>query len=439
MELRQRTELRRLLIPELKQSMAVLTLPVLELRSLIQEELLTNPTIEEVPLEELGGIISASRTGPVADGSFAQDEDEPGFDVAAPSSSLYDILLTQLSIFTENDADFSIGLELLSCIDENGYFSGTLEAVAQKCDCTLADARRILTLVQGFDPPGVGATTTAECLLLQLEHQKEDSPHLVTLIRQHLDDIAKKNYTRITKSLGITQEELDPLLKKVLRLDPKPGRKYSNTATQHVVPDVRIDEKGDEFCITIDRETLPELRISATYRRLLKNASTDEATKAFIREKIRSGLELLRAVSRRKQTLRQVVEAIAQEQREAVLEGPAHLKPMTFKDIAAKIGVHETTVCRAVNSKYVDTPWGIVALKDFFPSSVKNGNGEAHSSSRVKMLIKELIDGEEKTKPLSDQEIVEKLKSSGIEVSRRTVTKYREESNLPSSIYRKQR
>lgn len=430
MELRQKTELRRLLIPELSNSLQVLAMPVLELTQLIQDELLANPTIEEVPLEELPLLVTRSRAA-------AGDAEDNEFDLADNPPSLYDILLSQLSISTSDQTTLLIGAAIIENIDENGYLRVPTSEIAQKLECTQVQANAVLSLIQQFDPPGVGASTTAECLLLQLIAAKQNTPHLEKIIRMHLDDIAKKNYTRIAKSLNEPLEAIEPLIKKILRLDPKPGRKYSVEQANHVIPDVRIIDKGGSLEIEVSRENIPELRISKAYRDLLRSNNADKDTKEFIRQKIRNALELFRAVSRRKQTLRKVVESIAELQQEAIVDGPSYMKPLTFKDVAQKIGVHETTVCRAVHDKYADTPWGIVALKYFFPSSIKNSAGENHSSSRIKTLINELISNENKNNPLSDQDIADSLKSLQVEVSRRTVTKYREESKIPSTVYRR--
>ena len=256
----------------------------------------------------------------------------------------------------------------------------------------------------------------------------------------HLGDVAKKNYTLIAKTLKEPQEKIEPLIKKISKLNPKPGLNYSPDETQHVIPDIMIDEKDDDLVITINNEDLPNLGISQIYRDMLRSNDTDPQARQFITEKLQKAQELLRAISKRQATLRSIVEVVAQIQYEAIKGDLSYLKPLTFQGVAQKLNMHESTVCRAVMNKYVKTPYGVVALKNFFSSHIQDQNGQSVSSSRVKRLIKDLIEQEDKKHPLSDQDISGILsKEQKLKLSRRTVTKYREELKILSSIYRKER
>jgi RNA polymerase sigma-54 factor len=226
----------------------------------------------------------------------------------------------------------------------------------------------------------------------------------------------------------------------ILRLDPKPGRNYSAEETQHVIPDVTIYDKDEEFEISVNDEDIPTLNINKAYKDMLKKGGVDPETKEFLDEKLKQALALLRAVSRRKFTLRKIVETIVEIQQEAVRHDLSHLKPLTFQEVAQKLNLHESTVCRTIMNKYVKLPYGVVALKDFFASHIQDKSGQPHSSSYVKRLINDLIEKEDKKHPLSDQSIAKILSTDyNLNVARRTIAKYREELRILTTTFRKER
>ena len=441
MELRQRLELRRLMVPELRQSLKILTLPLLDLKNLVEEELISNPFLEEVP-----GLPSSPRslkTSPAEKGRTRQqatDQDWDRFALITRKPTLQDVLLRQLGMFANTDEELKIGQEIIGNIDDNGYLKATLEDIALALGIESARVESVLKLIQQFDPPGVAARTVQECLLIQLELVNECEPLLKKIIEAHLDDVAKKNFSHISRCLKEPAEKIEACLKKILRLDPKPGRNYFSEEISHIIPDIIIGEKDEELDIAINNEDIPTAAINKDYRIMLKRSDLTPETKEFLKEKLRNAIELLRAISRRHTTLRKVIETIVEIQHDAIRKDLSLLKPLTFQEVAGKIGMHESTVCRVVMNKYVQTPHGVVALKDFFSRRIRSEDGTEVSSNFVKWKIKELTDGEDKKHPLSDADIAGiLLKEHALKVARRTLAKYREELKILSSAFRRER
>lgn len=449
MEIRQKTELRHLLVPELRQSLKILTLSLLELKAVVEEELNSNPLLEESPVKE-----APTKTNnpekekypdllpfhKYPDANINQGSNlDFRLSLITKKVSLQDILLRQLGMFTDTDEEFSIGQEIIGNINENGYLKASLEEIAINLNVTIDKVENVLKLIQQFEPAGVASRSIPECLLIQLKLANELNPLTHKIVQGHLEDIAKKNYTHIAKALKEPLDKIEPLIKKILKLDPKPGRNYSAEEAHHIIPDVVIDEKNGELKLTINDEDIPVFNINKDYMEMLKKSETDPATKEFLRNKLTNALELLRAISKRKRTLSKIMEAIVEIQAEAIRQDLSYLKPLTFQELAQKIKMHESTVCRAIMNKYVKLPFGIVALKDFFSSHVHDTNGESISSSHIKKLLKELIEQEDKKHPLSDEDIVKLLANKKINISRRTVAKYREELKILSTVFRREK
>ncbi len=438
MELRQRTELRRLLVPELNQSLKILALPLLELKAMVQTELTNNPFLEETPPPSSLKKLKLNDGLPFRSGILGEETD--AMSLVSKRESLQEVLLRQLGMFAADEGEARIGQELIGNIDGNGYLKAPVQEVADQLNLSSEDVEKTLKLIQQFEPAGVGARTVSECLLIQLEQADESEPLLKEIARSYLEDIAKKNYTHIAKSLGQPVERIESLVKEILKFDPKPGRNYCSEETQCVVPDIVIDDKGEELEISINDEDIPTLSINKDYKKLLKDKTLDPQTKEYLTNQLQEALALLRAVFRRKSTLRKVVEVIAEFQSDAIRNDLSHIKPLVFQDVAAKLGIHESTVSRAIMNKYVRLPYGVVALRDFFSGRVQDTNGQALSPNYCLKLIRELIEQEDKKHPLSDQEISEKLlQQYHLSIPRRTVTKYREELKILSSPYRRVR
>ncbi|MEW6169972.1 MAG: RNA polymerase factor sigma-54 [Candidatus Omnitrophota bacterium] len=457
MELRQKLELKRVMAAQMQQSLKVLTLPLPELKDMVSQELENNPTLEETRPQETIIVKVNPRVEKTTDPLSTFDADDGYYygqskyvakdslintdlqaTLISKEMNLQEILLRQLGIFSTSEEEFKVGQEIIGNIDENGYLKAKLEEIASSLNLAVEKVQNTLYLIQQFEPHGVGARSISECLLIQINMSKEPDPLLEKIIENHLEDVAKKRFNVIAKSLGIPLETVEPLVKKILQLDPKPGRNYSAEQPQYIIPDIIIEPEADELKITINNEYMPTLRINKTYRNMLKNPDLDQKTREFLTLKLRSAIELLRAISRRHSTLRNIVESIVEIQNEAIKTDLSCLKPLTFKDIAAKLNVHETTVCRAIMNKYAKIPCGIVALKDFFASHIHDKNGETISSTAIKHLIKDLIQQENRKKPLSDQAITKVLNEERkLDISRRTIAKYREELKIPASSFRK--
>ncbi|MFA5089396.1 MAG: RNA polymerase factor sigma-54 [Candidatus Omnitrophota bacterium] len=436
MDLKQKLELRHLLLPQLRQSLKILALPLLDLKNLLEQELVNNPFLEEIP--------EAPSLPPATFSEIKRESKTPDLELRISfmtrETTLQDVLLRQLGMFTSTDEELKIGQEIIGNIDENGYLTVTIEELAASLGLSLDKVECVLRLIQQFEPAGVAARGPAECLLIQLGLSREKDPLVIKIVESHLEDVAKKNFTHIAKCLKEPLNNIESCVKKILKLDPKPGRNYAADEHNRVVPDIFIEEDEDDLAITINKEDTPTVKINQDYKAMLKNPKIDPQTKEFLKEKLQNALELLRAINKRRDTLRKVVEVIAEIQQDAIRHGLSRLKPFTFKDVAQRIGMHETTICRVVMNKYAQTPHqGIIALKDFFSSHVHDQNGQAISSSLVKRRIKELTDGEDRKHPLSDEDIVGiLLKEDNLKVARRTVAKYREELKILSSAYRRE-
>ncbi|HOU36432.1 MAG TPA: RNA polymerase factor sigma-54 [Candidatus Omnitrophota bacterium] len=453
MELKQKLELRKLLAPELRQSLQILTLPIMDLKELVDQEMLDNPVLEEAPAESLDKMLDAlSSAAPDAQnlspGSPSTEEDNQKREFAQSTMtkkvSLQDTLLKQLGMFADSADDIAIGHEIIGNIDDNGYLRASLEEIASALNISVQKTEKVLKIVQQFEPAGVGARNIPECLLIQLALARETDPELLTIVKYHLEDVATKNYAKIAKALKESVEKVLELVAKISALDPKPGRNFSVDDIQQVIPDIIIEQAEEgELKVTINNESMPRLLISKTYRQMARQKDLDPAAKEFLTNKIKRAYEILRAITKRQSTLRRVVETIVQIQKEAITQDISLLKPLTFREVAGIISMHESTVCRVVMNKYAQTPCGVYALKDFFPSKLpgaKNGNGEAVSSEHVKSLITDYIAAEDKKHPLSDEDIVKLLREKKqLDVARRTVAKYREEMKILSSSYRRTR
>ena len=435
--MKQRLEIRKLLIPELTQSLKILSLPLLDLKNLVEQSLMDNPFLEEespaapsINLKQESFKNRSNIIGPDQDFKMAS---------ISQKTSLQDILMRQLGMFANTDEDLKIGEEIIGNIDENGYLKASIEEISQALGVLPEKVEICLKLVQQFEPFGVAARTLSECLLIQLDLTNELDPLLRKIAECHLEDVAKKNYRQIAKALNELPEKIELLIKKLLKLNPKPGSSYSQHTIQHVIPDVIIFEKDENFEASINDEDIPSLKISEAYKNMLKANNLNPQDKEFLTQKLAIAQELQRALSKRKFTLRKIVEAIMEVQKDAIRENLASLLPLTYQEIANKLDIHESTVCRAVMNKYVELPYCTVALKDFFPSQIRNTNGQAISSTHTKSLIKGLIENEDKKHPLSDQQIFAILfKEENLTLARRTIAKYREELKIPSTTFRRE-
>ncbi len=314
----------------------------------------------------------------------------------------------------------------------------SLEEMAISSGIPLEQLQKALEVVQSFHPVGVGARSLRECLLIQLDRLGKSESIEAVIVNQHLDDLAKKRFPEIARQRNLTLEQVQQIANFISTLEPKPGRMFSVEQHQYVAPDVIVQRVNDDYVVLINDEQIPHLRISNTYKELMASGDKLNEAKDYIREKIRAGKFLIKSIHQRQQTIYNIAKVIVERQREFLDKGIAYLKPLTMAQVAEVVGVHETTVSRAVANKYMQTPQGLFEMKFFFTPGFETASGVALSNTSVKDAIQQLVEREDPTKPLSDQEIVALLKEKGIPIARRTVAKYRNELNiLPSNLRKK--
>lgn len=432
---------RLIMTPELRQAIAVLQLPVIELTDFIENELLENPCLEveqkeeaeeplrpepEKLLEYLGGDYTGS--GAVA------DADEIGFEAYTPTiPTLQEHLTAQLLLSGLDLQGRQIAEFLIGSLDDHGYLTMTIPDVAARLAVHEARVAEVLQVLQGFDPPGVGARSLKECLLLQWQTIGDGNPLVPLLIAHHLDDLGEGRILRIADELAATPHEVQDAADLIRTLDPKPGRRFGRAnETRYVIPDVVVERVGREYVVLVNEAPVPRLMVSTQYRKMLAGQMESDARR-FVEQKIHAALWLMKAVEQRRMTMFKVTEAIVRFQRAFFDNGIRHLRPLTLRDVAEVVGLHESTVSRATSGKYVQTPRGTFELKFFFSSGVENARGDGLASESVKRMIADLIAKEDHLEPLSDQSLADRLGKQGVQISRRTVAKYREEMGVPSS------
>lgn len=458
--------MRMRMAPRMIQSMEILQLPLMALQERIDQELIENPVL--VDLRE------SVTPEPDAEPEPAPAAEEPEFDLpddwddgfaemhrasraslmeasdrkqeamqnmASRPRSLHDDLSDQLSFLDGGETVHALAGYIIHNLDENGYLHLDLMEVIRDFggDATLEQAQEALGLVQRLDPPGIGARNLKECLLLQLTPDVEMRDVLRVLISGHLDDLQQNRLPAIEKKTGLSLDTIKEALEHLRRLDPRPGARYIPEDTPYVVPDLIIepDEHGQYQVRLVDDYT-PQLSISRLYQKLLKNKEADPAAREYIQKKIQSARWLIESIEQRRSTMLKVARAIVEHQKDFLDKGPESIQPLKMQQIADQVGVHVTTVSRAVDDKWAQTPRGIFALKRFFGGGTTTADGEEVAWDTIKQKLLEIIAKEDKSSPLSDEEIVEELDKHGLPVARRTVTKYRKALHIPSSRQRKQ-
>jgi len=301
------------------------------------------------------------------------------------------------------------------------------------------DFERVLGLIQTFYPAGVGARDLRECLLIQLRRQGKEQSLEYRIVSEHMDDLGRHRFLEIARRMAISVEDVQKTANNIARLNPRPGQVFAAAPQNYVLPDVIVEKVDGEYQIAFNNEQIPHLRISNLYKDIIASGDAQSSdVKDYIRDKIRSGKFLIRSIHQRQQTIMNIAQQIVSRQRDFLEHGPSHLKPMTMAEVAEVVGVHETTVSRAVSGKYMATPQGVFEMKYFFTGGYQTATGESLSNISVKQAILDLVKHESGSAPLSDHEIVEILSERGIPIARRTVAKYRSELNiLPSHMRRK--
>ncbi len=440
LRLDQQQTLKLTLRPELRQGLTVLQLPLPDLIEYIDRELQENPLLEADPSEERSPEGEAENFEWLR---YLDDASDTGFPperrrvpdavFGAAAETLEQHLLSQLSLSPVDAETRRIAAYLIGNLDEDGYLQVEAGDAARELGTDKEAVRAALDLVQTFHPAGVGARNVVESLILQLRRRGFDEPIFTSLVTDHLDDLAAGRFEKIAKSLRVTTADVVDALQVIKELNPRPGLNFSDGhGTRYLMPDVIIEKVGEEYVVSVNETDLPRLSINPVYQKLLASADGDLKTRSYISGRLKAAQELLKNVERRRLTLWRVVTRIVEEQKAFFDKGRAFLVPLTLKEVADALGVHESTVSRAVAGKYAQTPRGIFSLKFFFASGPKDVSAEA-----VKRQIQEIVKQENQERPYSDQEIASILARRGVEVSRRTVAKYRDELGLRPARQRK--
>ena len=462
----QNLSLHQVLAPQLQQSLLILQAPLLELRNLVQQEMETNPVLEELPnepdsdersdadtaadekfkeefdklakLDEEWRDYMAQSTSYSGRSQEAEDKRQFFFDSIATQETLQQHLMGQLNQNVLNSSDRKTAELIVGNIDDNGFLQTTPEEMALNTGLPQEDFEHMLTLIQSFYPPGVGARDLRECLLIQLKREGRQASLEYKIISEHMQDLGKRRFPEIARRMGISVEQVQKCANNIARLDPRPGAIFAQAPQNYVLPDVTVEKVNGTYQVILNGEQIPHLRISNTYKDIMAQDGKGSDVKDYIRDKIRSGKFLIKSIHQRQQTISNIAHQIVSRQREFFDKGSSHLKPMTMVQIADAVGVHETTVSRAISGKYMATPQGVFDMKYFFTPGYQTSSGESMSNTSVKGAILDLVKNEGGDAPLSDKEIVEILSQRGIPIARRTVAKYRTELNiLPSNMRRK--
>jgi RNA polymerase sigma-54 factor len=359
---------------------------------------------------------------------------------AAATSSLHEELYDQFVLLDPDDEQRTIGRHLIFNLDESGFLPYPLEEVLESPELrgrfTLEQAEEVLRMVQSLEPKGVGARDLKECLLLQLDPEDPDQELKARIIRDYLVDVNKNKLPKVAREMDLTIPELQQLIEAIARLDPRPGAKIGGDRNAYIHPDVVVEWRDGRYEIILEDSFFPRIRVSPQYKDLLAS-SDDPKVKDYVRKKLESAKWLVDAIQQRQNTLYRVCEEIFKVQHDYLDYGESHLRPLKMQEIADRVGIHVSTVSRAIADKWAQTPRGIVPLKFFFTGGAETTDGETMSRRSVKQKVRDIIDNEDKKSPLSDEQVAEVLKKEGLDIARRTVTKYRKALKIPSSRQRR--
>jgi RNA polymerase sigma-54 factor len=472
-------KLQQKLTPQQIQLMKLIQLPTLEFEQRLKQEIEENPALEEgkenevkdefdntADYDDSGEIIEAPDINVdeylsddeipeyrLRSNNYSSDDDEKKVPYAQ-GESFTQYLKSQLSAFTLSDEERKIAEFLIGSINDNGYLRREIIeivddlAFTHNVITTEEKVEEILKLIQELDPPGVGARNLKETLLIQLKRKKsnKDRELAIKILEQGFDYFINKKYKKLMARFDISEEQLKAAINEITKLNPKPGNAYNSTGNyvEHVIPDFIINVEDDEVEVSLNAKNAPELHVSPAYTEMLKGykENKDKSHKdavMFIKQKLDSAKWFIDAVNQRRDTLLRTMKSIAEYQKEYFLTGDERkIKPMILKDIADKIGMDISTVSRVANSKYVQTPYGVKLLKEFFSESMKDSQGEDVSTIKIKNILQSIVDNEDKRKPLTDEQLAKALKEEGYPIARRTIAKYREQLGIPVARLRKE-
>lgn len=464
----QKQQMQIVLAPQMRQSLHMLQVPIQELQTLIEQEMEQNPTLEEnieakenIEIEpsaedrqedefteqfealaqldeEWRDYFKSMHTSP---SSAAEEQERRNhfFDSLSQPESLQEHLLAQLALTDLSEKHKQIGEEIIGNINDEGYLASSIEEIELITGYPKDRLQAILSIIQDFDPIGVGARHLGECLLLQLHRLGKRGSIEEELIKNHLGELGAKLYADLAKTLDCPVEEIQHAAQFIATLEPRPGRAFGPDQTRYVLPEVIVQKIDGEYVVTTNDDHIPHLYISQHYRQLMEKADTSEEARNYIRDKIRAGAFMIKSIAQRQQTIQRIAEEVVRVQHDFLEQGIARLRPLTMAQVADVVDLHETTVSRAIANKYMQTPRGIFEMKYFFTPGYKSNDGTAISNKAIQEEIAQMIRNESPKKPLSDQIIANALKEKGFNVARRTVAKYREAMDIPPSHERKVR
>jgi RNA polymerase sigma-54 factor len=474
-DLRQRQSQQLVLAPQLRQSLKILQVAALDLRSVIQQELQSNPTLEEMPTDD-ASFEKETGTDNNEAGDAAETREEMDFskefeilskldddwrdhmssvggaqpytnedaekrqhffDSLVTETSLQEHLMGQAALADIDLPTLNAMRHLVGSLDDHGFLTQTSSDIALQTNLPLETVQAAVKLLKTFQPPGIGSQNLQECLLAQLAAKGRGESLAARIVRDHFALLTRRRIPEIARKLGARMDDVQSAIEDIGVLDPAPGRRFAEDSNRVVSADVTVERDGSEWKIILNTDYIPRLRISNTYKELIAKGTLSKSERDYLREHIRSGKFLINSIQQRQQTIERITREIIKVQGEFFDQGVSKLKPLTMTQIAEVVGVHETTVSRAIANKYIKTPHGVFEFKYFFTPGYQADSGASVSNTSVKEMINDLIMLEDKAHPLSDQEIVTKLQEKGINIARRTVAKYREELGvLPSNLRR---
>jgi RNA polymerase sigma-54 factor len=449
------------LAPQMRKSLEILQASTLELSQLLRQALETNPTLEDITeiesldqdhtdgeeadsLEYLNETDDDWRDRSILDGrnnQWTQEDEERRqrlYDNIVAPESLQQHLQQQLDLALIDPPIRAAGQEILGYINERGFLDDPIDVISTKSNSTLKNLKTALKLIQTFDPSGVGASGIPESLLIQLERASGTETIEYKIVRDHLEDLARKRYPQIAKALSITIDRVTDAASNIGRLSPNPGGDFEPTGNPYILPDVIIEKNDDgKWSARLTGEHLPTLRINDFYKDMIGKSGVDAKARAFLRDQIRDGRSLIRSISLRQETILAIAHKLIDQQTDFLEKGPRHLRPLTMNNIADELQLHATTVSRAVAGKYIFTPQGLMEMRAFFATGYQTEGGNEVSNAGVREAIQQLVAQENPSKPLSDDAITKAIGKQGITIARRTVAKYREQLNILPSHLRK--
>jgi len=427
------------LTPHLKLSISLLQMPLIKLKEYIEKQVDENPLLEMENLEPLK-----------QENYNVDDEEKKNYleSLITKPVTLAEHLLRQLQMLTTSDRNRKIGGLIIGNIDDDGYLRASVKEIADSAQVNASEVEKVLFLIQTFDPVGVGARNLRECLLIQLKAKEEENSLKWQIVDKYLPFLEKKRYEHIAKKLSakgrsasggnISVERIKEALDEITHLEPKPGRSFNTEETIRLIPDAVLKKNKGKYEVVFNDWELPRFTLNDKYKKMLQQKDIPEDTKEYLKVRLKAAQSVISAIEKRKETIQKVTEAIVYIQKDFLDNGKSHFKPMTLSQIANMVDKHKSTISRTVNNKYLQTPHGIFELRHFLSSGIKQKGGKFLSSKAIKSKMKNLINNENKDRPLSDQRIAQFLKQKGMLVSRRAIAKYRKQLKILPSLSRKE-